>query len=372
MNVEREVSRKPTVLVVEDLPDDIAILSEILREDYHVRAATGGEAALKIAGSDSPPDLILLDIMMPDMDGLEACRRLKKESATSRIPVIFVTAKDAVADESLGFAVGAVDYITKPVNPHLVKARVKAHLELKRAREDLQRQNEILMQNANLREEVEAISRHDLKNPLMVIMTVPGVLLAGAHLQDKDRKLLGMVETAGRQMLEMINRTIDLFKMEKGTYDFTPAVVEVPRVVEQIVAALGTSLGMRKLSVDVTLRGNPLAPDDDFRVMGDQLLLYSVLGNLVKNAIEASPQEARISISLGVNNAASIAVHNEGAIPSQIRNRFFEKFTTAGKPGGTGLGAYSARLMVRTMKGSIGFETSEEEGTTVTVTLPPA
>ena len=84
MKEKDESSRKPTVLVVEDLPDEISVLSEILREKYHVRVATGGEAALRIAGSDSPPDLIMLDIMMPDMNGLEVCRRLKQESATSR------------------------------------------------------------------------------------------------------------------------------------------------------------------------------------------------------------------------------------------------------------------------------------------------
>jgi signal transduction histidine kinase len=263
-----------------------------------------------------------------------------------------------------------VDYITKPVNPHLVKARVKAHLELKQAREELERQNEILKQNARLREEVEAISRHDLKNPLMIVMNVPRLLLAGASLKDSEKKLLEMVEAAGRQMLDMINRTIDLFKMEKGTYAFSPEKVEVPRVIEQIVTALHNSLGMRKLSLDVTLHGNPLSPGDDFCVMGNQLLVYSVLGNLLKNSIEASPEGGRISLSLAGKNAASISIHNTGAIPSQIRNRFFEKFTTAAKEGGTGLGAYSARLMVRTMRGDIRFETSEAEGTTVTVTLP--
>ena len=367
-----EPSKKPTVLVVEDIPDDIAILSEILHGEYHVRVATGGEAALKIAESDAPPDLILLDIVMPDMDGLEACRRLKRGSATCRIPVIFVTARDAVADESLGFAAGAVDYIAKPVNPHLVRARVKAHLELKKAREELERQNEILTQNARLREEVEAISRHDLKNPLMIIMNVPPVLLASARLEESEKKLLEMVEGAGRQMLEMINRTIDLFKMEKGTYAFKPTRVEVPRVVEQIALAFRNHLAARKLSLDVTLHGNRLSPGDLFSVVGDQLLVYSVLGNLVKNSIEASPEGGRISISLAGDGAAQIAIHNAGAIPSQIRTRFFEKFTTACKEGGTGLGAYSARLMVRTMKGDIGFATSEEEGTTVTVTLPRA
>jgi two-component system, sensor histidine kinase and response regulator len=370
MSGNHESSRKPTVLVAEDLPEDIAILSELLRDEYHVRVATGGEAALTIARSDAPPDLILLDVMMPDMDGLETCRRLNQERATSTIPVIFVTAKDAAADESLGFAAGGVDYITKPVNPHLVRARVKAHLELKKAREELEQQNEILMQNARLLEEVEAINRHDLKNPLMIIMNVPSLLMASASLQDSERKLLGMVENAGRQMLEMINRTIDLFKMEKGAYTYSPAKVEVARVIEQIVTALHASMGTKKLSVDVTLHGGPFSPNDNFCVMADQLLLYSVLSNLVKNSVDASPEGGRISISLTGTDSATIAIHNAGAIPSQIRSRFFEKFTTAGKQGGTGLGAYSARLMVRTMKGDIGFETSEERGTTVTVTLP--
>jgi two-component system, sensor histidine kinase and response regulator len=367
-----EPSGKLTILVVEDVPDDIAVLDGILREDYHVRVATGGEAALKIAGSNPSPDLILLDVMMPDMDGMEVCRRLKQDPTTSKIPMIFVTAKDAVADESLGFAVGAVDYIVKPVNPFLVKARVKAHLELKQARADLERQNEILLQNARLREEVEAINRHDLKNPLMIIMNIPGVLLQAAKLSESDKKLLRMVETAGRQILEMINRTIDLYKMEMGTYVVNSASVDVARLIEQIMTAFHEISESKRLSVDVTFRGSPLSQAEAFRVMGEELLVYSVLANLVKNAFEASPRDGRVSIALEERDVASIAIHNLGAIPKQIRSRFSQKFTTAGKDGGTGLGVYSAQLMVRTMKGDLRFESSEEKGTTITITLPRA
>jgi two-component system, sensor histidine kinase and response regulator len=372
MNDTREPSKKHTILIVEDVPDDIAVLNEILREEYHVRVATGGESALKIAQSEPPPDLILLDIMMPDMDGLEACRRLKQDRTTRNIPVIFVTAKDAVADESLGFAAGAVDYITKPVNPHLVKARVKAHLELTQARAELERQNEILMQNARLREEVAAISRHDLKNPLMIIMNVPGILLASAHITASEKKLLEMVEAAGRQMLEMINRTIDLYKMEEGTYALNPAAVDVVHVIEQIVTAFRALCGTKGLSIDVNVRGKPLSQGDTYLVMGEALLVYSMLANLVKNSLEASPRGGRISIALTEGEVASIAIHNAGSIPLQIRTRFFDKFSTAGKEGGTGVGAYSARLMVRTMKGDIAYTTSEEKGTTIIVTLPRA
>jgi two-component system, sensor histidine kinase and response regulator len=368
----RENREKPTVLVVEDSPEDISVLTEILREQYHVRIATGGEDAIRIATCDPVPDLILLDVMMPDMDGLEVCRRLKRDDAARAIPVIFVTAKGEAADESLGFAVGGVDYIAKPVNPQLVRARVKVHLELKQARDDLEGQNEMLVQSARLREQVEAINRHDLKNPLMIIMSVPHVILSDAGLSDANKKLLGMVEAAGRQILEMINRTIDTYKMEMGTYVLNAAPVDVVAVIEHIGAAFHELSEAKGLSVDVSVRGHPLEQGAVFHVLGEDLLVYSMIANIVKNAIEASPQNGRIDVSLTEGDAATIVVHNGGAIPRDIRGRFFQKFATANKEGGTGLGAYSAWLMVRTMNGAIRFETSEEEGTTVTVTLPRA
>jgi putative two-component system response regulator len=126
----QENRAKPIILVVDDAPENIDVLIGILKGDYRTRAALDGERALKIATDNSPPDLILLDIMMPGMDGYEVCRRLKRRADTCRIPVIFVTTKDDVTDEFKGFETGCVDYITKPVSPPLVKARVKTHLAL--------------------------------------------------------------------------------------------------------------------------------------------------------------------------------------------------------------------------------------------------
>ncbi|MEW6677098.1 MAG: two-component system response regulator [Pseudomonadota bacterium] len=120
---------KPTVLVVDDVPENIDILGGILKTGYRVRAATNGPTALSLA-LKSPPDLILLDIMMPGMDGYEVCRQLKSHQATRKIPVIFVTAMGEVEDESRGFDVGCVDYITKPVSPPIVLHRVKTHIAL--------------------------------------------------------------------------------------------------------------------------------------------------------------------------------------------------------------------------------------------------
>src|SRR5205085_6724816 len=128
-----------TILVVDDTPTNIAVLSEILRDDYRVLAAINGEQALKIARGDSPPDLILLDVMMPVMSGHDVCQRLKAESSTRKIPIIFVTAMSQVEDEAQGFALGAVDYITKPASPPIVTAHVKTHLALYDQNRELER-----------------------------------------------------------------------------------------------------------------------------------------------------------------------------------------------------------------------------------------
>ena len=136
--------KKNTVLVVDDSPENIDLLGGILSRHYHIKVASNGEKALKIAGSENPPDIILLDIMMPGMDGYEVCRRLKSRAKTQDIPVIFVTSMSEVEDETKGLAVGGIDYITKPIRSPIVQARVKSHLELKEAREYLKNQNKIL------------------------------------------------------------------------------------------------------------------------------------------------------------------------------------------------------------------------------------
>lgn len=121
-----------TVLVVDDTPANLSLMSSLLKDTYKVKVANGGERALEIAQSDTPPDLILLDIMMPGMDGYEVCRRLKAQDSTKDIPIIFITAMADVENESMGFALGAVDYISKPFNKTVVKARIRVHMQLKR------------------------------------------------------------------------------------------------------------------------------------------------------------------------------------------------------------------------------------------------
>lgn len=136
--------RQPTVLIVDDTPQNLTVLGELLQPLYRVRAANSGARALRMVGTPPHPDLILLDVMMPEIDGYEVLRRLRADPATHDIPVIFVTAMDTTEDEERGLALGAVDYLTKPIKPAIVLARVKAHLELKSARDRLASQNDWL------------------------------------------------------------------------------------------------------------------------------------------------------------------------------------------------------------------------------------
>ncbi|MCF8159705.1 MAG: two-component system response regulator [Polaromonas sp.] len=153
-----DFTQKPTVLVVDDTPDNLSLVSSLLRDDYIVRVANNGEKALRIAVSEQAPDLILLDIMMPGMDGYEVCRRLKEDPRSRDIRVIFLTARSEVEDERKGFKLGAVDYITKPISPPILQERIKTHLALKAAADFLRDKNQYLeLEVARRTQELAAI-----------------------------------------------------------------------------------------------------------------------------------------------------------------------------------------------------------------------
>lgn len=134
----------PTILIVDDEPINLSVLTQVLSKNYRVRAGNSGERALQVAASEPTPDLILLDVMMPEMDGYSVLSRLMQDPVTQDIPVIFVTAMEAAEDEEKGLAMGAVDYITKPIMPAILLARVKAHITLKQARDYLHDKNAYL------------------------------------------------------------------------------------------------------------------------------------------------------------------------------------------------------------------------------------
>ncbi|MFA6224393.1 MAG: SpoIIE family protein phosphatase [Desulfomonilaceae bacterium] len=206
-----EGGRKPKVLIVDDTPENIQVLMETLKDQYTIVAAINGEKALKMAVAEPRPDLILLDIMMPGMDGYEVCRRLKGDEQTQHIPIIFVTAKTEVEDETLGFELGAMDYISKPFRIPVVKARVKAHLELKILRdlEEFQRaklENVLGILNSELAEAADYV-KFLLPQPITEgpVMTdwrfVPSTTLGGDslgyHWLDEDSLAIYLIDVCG-------------------------------------------------------------------------------------------------------------------------------------------------------------------------------
>ncbi|MBI4799985.1 MAG: response regulator [Desulfarculus sp.] len=362
---------KPTVLVVDDVEANLDILSAALGQDYQVSAALDGRSALE-AVLEAPPDLILLDIMMPVMDGYEVCRRLKADQRFNAIPIIFLTALTEVENKTKGLALGAVDYITKPFEIAEVRARVDTHLKLRQAQARLEHQNQLLKDYARLRDEVERMTRHDLKNPLSAVINVPAMLMEEPNLTDDQRTLLHMLQESGTRMLHLINSSLDLYKMEIGRYQLNPEAVESVRLVRQIWAEMRELIHAKRLELILLVAGRPAQANDTLWVSGEEMLIYSLLANLIKNALEASPPNEGITITMDEGPLNLVRIHNQGEVPKEVKDRFFAKFATAGKKGGTGLGTYTARLIAQTLGGAVAMASSAQRGTLLTVSLPPA
>ena len=221
-----------------------------------------------------------------------------------------------------------------------------------------------------LKEDVERITRHDMKTPLMAIISFPQIMKSQPNLTPQQVDFLDRIENAGYRLLNMINLSLDLYKMERKSYTLKAGAVDLLPIMRRIIAELDALCRSLKVQFHLTVRGRPVTDQDTFIIQGDELLCYTMLANLLKNALEASPAEDRVQVDLEENGAFIVRIHNNGAIPQDIRSRFFEKYATAGKENGTGLGAYSAKLIAETHCGKITCETSEDDGTTITIRLP--
>ncbi len=359
------------ILIVDDTEANIDILLNTLSDTYDISVAMDGASALEFLKNDIP-DLILLDILMPGIDGYQVCRRIKADPRTEHIPVIFVTVQQDVDNETKGFSVGAVDYITKPFSPPVVKARVKTHMALKAASEKLKAQNKELKNTALLKEEIELMTRHDLKNPLSIILGVAELLGSDPGLSSSVRSGMETIQHAGLRMLHMINSSLDLFRMEKGTYELRSTRVDILKILQRISTDSQRSNQELQSRVKITTPTGRPAPGGSCLVMGEELLLHSMLANLINNALEASPSGEDVTIGIDCNDTVHISVHNHGEVPHEVRDRFFEKYVTSGKQRGTGLGTYTAKLIALTHGAEISLDTSQKGETTITVRLPSA
>ena len=358
------------VLLVDDTPNNIKMLGSALsREGYQVIPAMNGEQALAATESHDP-DMILLDVMMPDMDGYAVMEELRRRAGTVDTPVIFVTARSDEVDEERGIRLGAVDYITKPIKVAVALERIRTHLSLRFAQRRLAQQNQALLEAAKMRDDVERMMRHDLKGPLTAIIGLPSLMLCDELPGSPRIELLQRIRDAGRRMLNMINVSLDLYKMEAGLYKFTPSPVDLAATVESIAEETRADRASKGVGIKTLIDGRRAGNSDRFIVQGEELLCYSMLANLIKNAVEASPREGTVTVFMHSGDPKKIRVHNVGEVPAEVREIFFDKYSTHGKKGGTGLGTYSARLIAETQWGSISLDATQPGNTTVVVEMP--
>lgn len=221
-----------------------------------------------------------------------------------------------------------------------------------------------------LREEVQRITRHDLKSSLNAVIGLPQVLKEDDNLRPEQLEFLQLIEDSGYTMLEMINSSLNLIKMEQGTYELNAQPIELLSILQKNAAENQQLMKRKNLSLSIFVQGRPVQAGDSFWIQGEKLLCLTMFSNLIKNAVEAAPENSQLSIALGTNGFYRIKIQNQGNVPAEIRDRFFEKYVTAGKKGGTGLGTYSAKLIAKTHGGDISLESSEQTGTTLIVFLP--
>lgn len=247
----------------------------------------------------------------------------------------------------------------------------EAHAALALRNRELADQNRILQENIHLREHVERIAKHDLKAPLSALIGLPRLLLDNYDLPDEAAHMVRLIEQAGQNMLEMLNQSLILYKLETDTYALASEPLDLLELVREVVGRLvGSSLGQMR-RVRVSLDGREPRPGERLVFPGDPLLCRPLLQNLLQNALEATPIGGEVCVDVrSGQDSVAVALSNPGEVPEAIRGRMFEKYVTQGKRGGTGLGAYSAALAVRAHGGRVQLDASRPGATTVLVTLP--
>jgi signal transduction histidine kinase len=362
-----EFTRKATLLVVDDIPDNIALMSGLLKDDYHVKIATGGETALKIAASDPPPDLILLDIIMPGLDGYEVCRRLKLDPRTMNIPVIFLTAKAEVEAEEKGLKLGAVDYITRPVSPPILMARVKTHLALKAMADFLQNKNlelesaRLVAEKANLaKSDFLSSMSHELRSPLNAILGFAQLMETESPAPSpSQRASIDQILGAGWHLLTLINEILDLAKIESGQVPLSKEPVSLAEVIRECQGMTEPQAQQRGIRMAFPQFELP------YFVHADRTRLKQVLINLLSNAIKYNIKDGAVEVTCteSAPERIRVSVRDSGAglYPEQLM-QLFQPFNRlgqeVGREEGTGIGLVVAKRLVELMGGAIGVEST--------------
>lgn len=365
----------PSILIVDDTPANLHVLAGMLRgRGYEVRPTTSGKFALEAARADAP-DLVLLDINMPGIDGFEVCAALKANPALADIPVIFISAYDDTENKVRAFSLGGVDYVTKPFQEGEVAARVATHLELRRQRCRLAAQNAALAEANEVKSRFLGMAAHDLRSPLGAIYGFARLFMKGTlgPVADAQMDVLRRVEQNCQRMLDLLEDLLDVNAIETGHLALKPEPVSL----RELLATAHGSAAMLARPKSITVRLD--APSSLPTLQADSHRLLQVLDNLLSNAVKFSPRGATVSLRARLSgDTAEVSVVDEGpGIPPAERCKIFTDFgRTSVRPTGgersTGLGLAIARRLVEAHGGRIWLDSEEGRGSTFSFSLPLA
>jgi len=309
--------------MVDDTPANLELLSGMLKgRGYKVRAAVSGKLALQAARND-PPDLILLDINMPEMNGYEVCAELKSDDKLKDIPVIFLSALTETMDKVKAFGAGGVDYITKPFQFEEVEARVETHLELRRQKRQLQENHDKLLELEKTRDSLVHMIIHDLRSPLTVIAGYHELIIEDAKnkLSAESVNYIAEAMNSTKRLVRMVSDVLDTSKMEEGQMKLNLAECDLSRILGENIS------DMKSLFEGREIRFTP--PEIPATVRADREIVSRVIQNLLGNAIKFTPDAGGI-IRLGIEAAADrgrVTVKDNGpGIALKYRKKIFEKF----------------------------------------------
>lgn len=371
-------TEKPTILIVDDLPEHIDVLTGLLQREYRIKAARNGGEALEILHASDPPDLVLLDVLLPDTSGHDICRRITRDPATSDIPVIFITVLDTEASVSQGFEAGAVDYVTKPFEPREVKARVRNHIALLQARRSLIRKNQQLQQSyEQLREAEEARNElfhmvvHDLRAPITSLMLIFDLLKPGHTAMDENAR--GEMAASAHQILEgmteLIGSVLDLKRLESFEMTLNAGEHDLLRTIGEAVTISGAHLAPVAFELDV--------PGELPGAHYDDLLIRRVLVNLLSNAIRHSGKGDRITLHVVPGEEwHTVEVSDQGpGVPEEKHEDIFKKYVQLSgeeshRRHGSGIGLAYCKLAVELHGGEIKLRSKPGEGSCFSFTIP--
>ena len=375
---QKESGESGLLLIVDDSEDNRDVLARRLQKQGHwAITAPGGKEALE-ALAEQPFDLVLLDIMMPDMDGYEVLSRIKNDPHTHRIPVIMISALDEMDSVVRCIEMGAADYLPKPFNPTLLRARIGASLREKRAHDREIRSSDQLAESyrklkemERLRDDLTHMIVHDLRTPLTSLLSGLQTIPLIGSLSDLQAEMLAIAEEGGQTLLGMINNLLDVEKMEQESVPLDRNPLTAAGLIERAV----TQVGMLAQVSGLTLIQQ--APLDLPSFSGDEDILRRTLVNLLGNAIKFTPSGGTITASAEmVEQGMLFAVRDTGeGIPPEAFERIFEKFgqvesRIAGRKMSTGLGLTFCKLAVNVHGGRLWLESQPGKGSIFYFTIP--